>query len=302
MSNIINNKNCELFVTKLSYNKISAMRQKNIVNTLKTDELKINFIEGIVFKRWSKWNSFNLLFKLLKEFEQSDVEYGIICQDDFYPIDNFLSELNKTVELLPEDWECLHLCPGFCWSRLHRKRTNIGYNKDKTKIGLFNPTRPKDIIDFEYHESNRFFINCNPEEWYKARIWLGGPVAMLLNKRTIKCFIEKYTDRKNFDNEDRILVRILNDKSFVCKQPQLGYEEECNGNSFTAHNKKYINIGSSDTNTKKIKLDEYYSSDTILILIHNYEDRFLYSFNNDELIVTRIDKNCGWNHELIGYF
>lgn len=299
MSSVINNKNCELFVTSLSYNKTSALRQRNIVNALKKDELQINFIEGIVYKRWSKENSFNLLLKLLKEFEKSDVEYGLICQDDFYPIDNFLSELNKTVELLPEDWECLHLCPGAFWGRRYR---------DKKKIGQFNPeTHIKKYIEhgpnkFEVHESNRFFINCKPNIYRQNRVWLGGPIAMLINKKYIAKFIDNYTDKKNFDHEDRILVNILNDRSFICKQPQLGYEEPCSGTTFKSHGNNYIKIGSSDTNTKKVKLDKPYTKDTKLHLIHNYEDTFSYDFNNDELIVTRTDKDYGWNFNLVGYF
>ena len=299
MSSIINNKNCELFVTSLYYNKTSALRQRNIVNTVKKDKLQINFIEGIVFKRWSKENSFNLLLNLLKEFEKSEVEYGLICQDDFYPIDNFLSELNKTVELLPEDWECLHLCPGAFWGRRYR---------DKKIIGHFNPeTHIKKYIEhgankFEVHESNRFFINCKPNIYRQNRVWLGGPIAMLINKKYIEKFIGNYTDKKFFDHEDRILVNILNDRTFICKQPQLGYEEPCNGTTFKSHGNDYIKIGYSDTNTKKIKLDKPYKEDTKLNLIHNYEDTFLYNFKNGELVVTRTDKNCVWDFDLVGYF
>ena len=299
MSSIISKDNCEFFITSLSYNKTSALRQRNLCNSLKKDNLKINFVEGIVFRRWSKENSFILLLNLLKEFEKSDLEYGLICQDDFYPIDNFLYELNKTVELLPEDWECLHLCPGAFWGRRFR---------DKSKIGQFFPENHiKNAIKrnpntFESHESNRFFINCIPRIYTSNKVWLGGPIAMLLNKKYIKNFIAKYKDTENFDHEDRILVKILNDKSFICKDPQLGYEEPCNGTTFKSHKNKYITIGSSDTNVKKIKLEESYPTGTKLSLIHNYEDTFSYDLNDDELIVTRTDKDCGWDHELIAYF
>ena len=40
-----------------------------------------------------------------------------------------LEELNKTIELLPSNWNCLHLCPGFLWGRKFR---------DKSKISLLN--------------------------------------------------------------------------------------------------------------------------------------------------------------------
>ena len=310
MSSIITKENCKLFATTLQFNKTSAMRQRNLCKALE-NELPIIFVEGIKYKRWSKENSFNLLLKLLEEFEKSDCEYGIICQDDFYPIDNFLQELNKTVELLPNTWECLHFSPGWAWGRGIEKR-GVRLNKDDKKIGKFNPekhivkwfARKKDpnCLEKFVHESNRFFINIPSHILYYHRGWLGGPIAMLLNKRTIRAFIEKYTDKANFDHEDRILVKIFNNNSFVCKEPLLGFEEECCGTTFKNHKNNYIKIGSSETNIKKIKLDKIYPNDAELLLIHNYKDTFSYEFNNDELIITRTDENSGWDHDLVGYF
>lgn len=70
---------------------------------------------------------------------------------------------------------------------------------------------------------------------------------------------------------------------------------------FTDKNYSHIIIGSSQSNTKIIKLDRTYRSDTKLIFIHNFNDTFSYKFNNDELSVTRTDYSCGWGQHLIGY-
>ena len=62
-----------------------------------------------------------------------------------------------------------------------------------------------------------------------------------------------------------------------------------------------IEIGSSNTNTKVIKLDKTYSSDTKLKFIHNFKDTFTYKFNNNELTISRTDEKSGWGQNLIVY-
>ena len=120
---IINRNNCEIITTTMLNNEISKLRKKNLINNLqKKYDFKINFIEGIKYANWGKKEQFECTLNMLKTFEKSEYTYGLICQDDFFPIDNFLIELNKTIELLPETWECLHLCPGFTWGRYYRNK------------------------------------------------------------------------------------------------------------------------------------------------------------------------------------
>ena len=215
-TNNINKTNCEVITTTLS-NKLSELRKENIINNLeKKYEFNINFIEGIKYDNWGKNEQYESTLNMLMRFEKSNYEYGIICQDDFYPIDNFLHELNKTIELLPDNWECLHLCPGFLWGRKIR---------DKSKIGQYYPEYNMNKTIFNYHESERFFINCDPNTYYNHNMWLGGPVAFIIKHTCITQFINKY--KQNFDHDDRSLVRILNNNTFICRNPQLGYEEEC---------------------------------------------------------------------------
>ena len=217
----INNNNCQLITTTLSNNRISELRKKNI-----SDNLEINcgfdviFIEGISTGSWGKVEQYVSTLNMLEHFKKSTYEYGIICQDDFFPINNFLQELNKTVELLPNDWECLHLCPGFLWGRKFRNRS---------KIGHLNPEYYMEKSIFDYHASGRFFINCNAQHYYDHNMWLGGPVAFIVKKIHVSNIIKKY--KENFDHDDRSLVKILDDNTFICREPQLGYEEECGGTS-----------------------------------------------------------------------
>ena len=70
---------------------------------------------------------------------------------------------------------------------------------------------------------------------------------------------------------------------------------------FVEHNFNIIEIGSSETNTKIIKLDKIYPRDTELHLFSNYKDTFTYIFNNNELSITRTDETFGWGQNLIGY-
>ena len=219
---LINDKNCEIITTYLANNnQISELRKQNIINNFKNRyNFNIDFVEGIKYKRWEKTEQFESTLNLLERFEKSNYTYGIICQDDFFPINNFLSELNRTVALLPDTWECLHLCPGFLWGRKFR---------DKSKIGQLNPEYYMDKNKFDYHTSGRFFINCDPKTYYEHSMWVGGPVAFIIKHTAINKFIKDY--KQNFDNDDRALVRIFNINTFICRNPQLGYEEECGGTS-----------------------------------------------------------------------
>lgn len=218
---IINKHNCEIITTTLSNNKISQLRKKNIINNFeKKMGFNIHFIEGTQYTEWTPSINHKVTLNQLEKFKTSGKEYGLLCQDDFYPIDNFLDELHKTVELLPKNWECLHLAPGFLWGRRFR---------DKTKIGHLNPEYNMDKDVFNYHSSGRFFMNCNPDEYYKLKGWLGGPVAFILKHKHLTKFLNEY--KKNIDNDDKALVKILNKNTFIAREPQLGYEEECGSTS-----------------------------------------------------------------------
>ena len=58
-----------------------------------------------------------------------------------------------------------------------------------------------------------------------------------------------------------------------------------------------INIGSSKINNKTI--ENTYKGN--LFFINNFNDTFNYSFQDNNIIITRTDKNDGWCQDLIGY-
>jgi hypothetical protein len=156
-------------------------------------------------------------------FKETNKEYAILCDDDFVPCENFLEELNKTVKLLPANWRSLHLCPGYLWGRKMR---------DRTKIGHLNPEYNMDGI--EYDTSGRFYLNCVSEIYCKKWFWLGGPIAILLNKTSVDSFLNDFQTQysKQTSNNDVIITQMLTKCDYVCREPMLGYEDEQGGTLF----------------------------------------------------------------------
>jgi hypothetical protein len=217
--------NLFVITTTLANKNISEKRRNNILNEFSKYNIPVIFNHGI-----DKSNASNLIeigykiiLKGLQTFKKIDCTYALICEDDFFPIPNFLEELNKTGQQLPENWRCLHLCPGYLWGRRFR---------DNSKFGQLNPEENIDML--EKDASGRLFINCDPKTYCNKAIWLGGPIAFIVNKKSIDDFIDKYTKVYAADNiySDRILTRMLSPDDFICRSPMLGNEREEGGTSF----------------------------------------------------------------------
>jgi hypothetical protein len=159
-----------------------------------------NYAEPIVDRSDIPLASFTNILDALLTFEKMDYTYGLICEDDFEPHPNFEVELAKTINSLPDDWRCLHLCPGYLWGRLFR---------NNNAIGTLQPEG--DISDIQMHETGRVFVNCDPELFCKKLIWLGGPVAFLLNKKYVSEFIAEFKClfEKCHENNDVIFTKML---------------------------------------------------------------------------------------------
>lgn len=167
---------------------------------------------------------FHKIHNCLQKVEALDTEYAIVCDDDFVPIPNFLAELNKTVALLPPQWRCLHLCPGYLWGRRFR---------DFTKVGHMNPEY--DLSGIAYHASGRFFHRCHGDVYSRRRFWLGGPVAFLVKKSKARDFMDDFVSRFTANKlpDDVVFTQMLNpDKDFICREPMLGYEDEVGGSTY----------------------------------------------------------------------
>jgi len=222
----IHNKNLIVIATTLPNDSKSYKRKKNLTNNFNKYGVDVVFNEGI-YNLHSTHIQYKILLDRFLAFKQSTYEFGLICDDDFYAIDNFLVELNKTVRLLPNNWECLHLCPGFLWGRLFR---------DISKIGHLNPEF--DISTLPFHHSGRYFHRCTAEIYKEYA--MGGPISMLVRKKSIDAITNKYSQYKSSVDcllpNDVMLTHMLDNKTFICREPQLGYEEECGGSTFdTTH-------------------------------------------------------------------
>ncbi len=216
----LTSENIIIISTTLPNNKISEKRRNNLINNFNKYNIPVLFNQG-------KKEKDKLFFNIMKDrfdiFIKTKFDYAILCDDDFFPINNFLNELNNTVNLLPDEWKCLHLCPGYLWGRKFR---------DDRKIGNLNPRYSMNGV--KYHDSGRFYIECDSDLYCQKKFWFGGPISILINKNSVQELLDKFIDcfEKEKANNDVILTRILDNNCFVCREPQLGYENECGKSSF----------------------------------------------------------------------
>lgn len=220
---MLKNTNTLIITTTLPNNTISEKRRNNLVNNFSKMNIPLIFNDYIKKTKPMHQISYEMIVNNLNLFKNTSFEYAIICDDDFSPIDNFLEELNKTLELLPNDWRCIHLCPGYLWGRKYR---------DHTKIGLLNPEH--DMNNIPFHESGRFYLNCDYKTYVRKSFWLGGPIAFVINRNNVDSLLNDFINKYNMykENNDVILTAILNQNDFVCRHPLLGFENEEGGTTF----------------------------------------------------------------------
>jgi len=134
-----------------------------------------------------------------------------------------MDELNKTVSKISTEWRSLHLCPSFTWGRQFR---------DMSKIGHFNPEN--DMKNIPSDETGRLFTHCDSNLFVEKGFWLGGPIAVLLNRTYCQSYLQDFIQKYNEIHRpnDVVLTHILSDLDYVCKEPQLGYENEEGGTMY----------------------------------------------------------------------
>jgi hypothetical protein len=220
-----NSTNLFVITTTLANKAISEKRRNNLLNEFSQYDVPIIFNHGILKKSESQVVEimYTIILKALQTFKRVDCEYALICDDDFFPIPNFMEELNATMDKLPEDWRSLHLCPGYLWGRAKR---------NASKLGCLNPEGNIDAM--EKDESGRLFVNVDAKYCYNKFMWLGGPIAFIVNKKHIDNFIEEYTKiYKEFNlHNDRIFTKMLTKNDYICRIPMLGTEREEGGTTF----------------------------------------------------------------------
>jgi hypothetical protein len=228
---MLSNTNLMLITVSIYNDKTSDKRISNLKKRITKDNLPL-FIFYNNKTKYNKWNKAGCIFiknlyKSIFKFSESNFDYAIICENDFYPADNFLNKLNETVDLLPKNWETLHLCPGWFWGREHFNNKKI----EKENIDI--PYPEGTLNKFNFDKSKKFIYDLDSKYLVDNHIWLGGPIAILINKKNnnhLK-FLKRCMGQFNIKNDpgDVILSKSVTKNDFICFNPQLGKEEECGG-------------------------------------------------------------------------
>lgn len=189
--------------------------------------------------------------------------------------------------------------------------TNNRGEKDIFNGFLMTPPKNpifKEMIDYLIRIGNNF----NDDYYFNCKY-----LYNVINKHTLIDLNEQVYKVKIEDNEYNMLLLIdelvpeikidRNDEdTWIEKNKYCAYYKKnvilMENNSFYPYKlDNVINIGSSNTNIKVLELNEKYSSSTKLVFISKYKDVFCYRFNNNKLIIRRMDENRGWDQKLIGY-
>ena len=78
------------------------------------------------------------------------------------------------------------MCPGYLWGR---------YFRDDSKISHLNPEHNMSCVPFD--ESGRFYKNCDRIMYTYRCFWLGGPIAVLVNKTHVKTLLKDFIAQYN---------------------------------------------------------------------------------------------------------
>lgn len=172
-----------------------------------------------------------------------------------------------------------------------------------------------DIFSYEINDDNLVIYKTNKIEndnlkyYNPVNIDIGiseTPIKIIsLNKSysmSTRLIFNKheYSDQFSYQFYNNQLVITRKDKNegwkyYHSAKIYEGWISEYKGYIYENNNFNY-NIGNNpNLNIKKINIDKYYPIGSSLYLQKNiYDDRFIYEFKNNELIIKRTDKNEGW--------
>ena len=136
-------------------NEISIKRRKNLTKILNEYKIPFKYDKG-VSKGSKRYKMYKHILNKMIYFKNSKFNYGIICDDDFYPCEDFWNKLMVTLKFIDKDFRCLHLCPGFLWGRKFN---------DKNKYGKLN--NEKNIDEFKHNKY--VFFNIEKKNGLKKK-------------------------------------------------------------------------------------------------------------------------------------
>ena len=201
---------------------ISKRRFENMLRQEKqfTPHLRLHTIPQIAFKDKKGAACKELLKLKLKqglELTRNPKSLVLITQDDVHFCNNFITELETSLQELPADWRILHLCAGYLWNR---KKNKPDFDKHLPASILPNPEGP--IPNEKIVKGSRFVRPFVPA-------WPGGPVAFLVRRESIEEVLHDIQTRSDEEADDESLTMIAGEKDYMQYSPLLCYEREQGG-------------------------------------------------------------------------
>ena len=218
---MLDHTNLVVISTTLPNHPIAEKRRSNLVRSFSIYRIPLVLDYGL-----TNMDAVDIMYQIIVNklllAKRLRLPYTLICDDDFFPIPNFLEELNKSIAVLPSNWRTLHLCPGYLWGK--KKQDPI--TGLPQKLGELNPEGP--LNGMEYDSTGRVFINCTNQVLYYKGIWLGTPIAFVIQYDAIDSLLETFmsTYTQIRVNNDVILSLSYGPNDYLCRSPVLGYERE----------------------------------------------------------------------------
>lgn len=161
----------------------------------------------------------------------------------------------------------------------------------KTNIGITSNTTDMKYLINKY---NNIFLKMDIEG--SEYDWINNLSNIEINKFKQIC-IEFHLDHECSNH-----ISLSNKLKAIKRIADTHYCVHFHGNNWrstTLIGEKIINIGTSKNNTKIIKLDKEYPSNTKITFDYKsqFSEQFSYNIDKNKLKITRTDKNCGWEHE-----
>lgn len=174
-------------------------------------------------------------------------------------------------------------------NNIPREHPNINFIK--TNIGITSNTTDMKYLINKY---NNIFLKMDIEG--SEYDWINNLSNIEINKFKQIC-IEFHLDHECSNH-----ISLSNKLKAIKRIADTHYCVHFHGNNWrstTLIGEKIINIGTSENNTKIIKLDKEYPSNTKITFDYKsqFSEQFSYNIDKNKLKITRTDKNCGWEHE-----
>ena len=157
-----------------------------------------------------------LLFQKLSwglRLAQHEDSLILITQDDVQLCGRFILELATLLDVAPEGWRSMHLCPGYMWGRMQ--------NKPRLDRELPDVVR----ADPEWVVSKWAVVNDRLARLFQPA-WVGGPLAFLIRRRGIASLLRQLQATSESLPDDMSLVFIATPDDYMLRKDLLCHERE----------------------------------------------------------------------------